>query len=209
MTWVWVLYYWMTSVQKTYLGKEVEWWVQKGWRGVHHLVNDTRISQFVSCGVYLDWGVQWMESATCERGFSIRTLTKTGQRYWLGDSLLAAVMMIDMNGPWYSSRVHSFWKLSIRGGITRRGAFKELCRWILPIVSFKELCRCTIQYPSSAGEYTIVSSARWIIAAGNKKNTEIKFRKFCNLEKILGKRRGKKQCDKDIQDRVTQTNWED
>ena len=43
-------------------------------------------------------GVQWMDSATCERGFSIRTLTKTGQRYWLGDSLLAAVMMIDMNG---------------------------------------------------------------------------------------------------------------
>ena len=35
---------------------------------------------------------------TCERGFSIRTLTKTGQRYWLGDSLLAALMMIDMNG---------------------------------------------------------------------------------------------------------------
>ena len=40
-----------------------------------------------------------MESATCERGFSIRTLTKTAQRYSLGDSLLAAVMMIDMNGP--------------------------------------------------------------------------------------------------------------
>ena len=40
-----------------------------------------------------------MESATCKRGFSIRTLTKTAQRYSLGDSLLAAVMMIDMNGP--------------------------------------------------------------------------------------------------------------
>ena len=43
-----------------------------------------------------------MESATCERGFSIRTLTtkfKTGQRYSLGDSLLAALMMIDLNGP--------------------------------------------------------------------------------------------------------------
>jgi hypothetical protein len=36
---------------------------------------------------------------TCERGFSIRTLTKTGQRYWLGDSLLAALMIIDVNGP--------------------------------------------------------------------------------------------------------------
>jgi hypothetical protein len=39
------------------------------------------------------------ESATCERGFSIRTLTKTGQRHSLGDSLLAALMMIDLNGP--------------------------------------------------------------------------------------------------------------
>ncbi len=36
---------------------------------------------------------------TCERGFSIRTLTKTGQRYWLGESLLAALMIIDVNGP--------------------------------------------------------------------------------------------------------------
>ena len=27
-----------------------------------------------------------MESATCERGFLIRTLTETGQRYWLGDN---------------------------------------------------------------------------------------------------------------------------
>ena len=38
-------------------------------------------------------------SATCERGFSIRTLTKTGQRYSLGGSLLSALMMIDMNAP--------------------------------------------------------------------------------------------------------------
>ncbi len=40
-----------------------------------------------------------MESAKCERGFSIRTLTKTGQRYLLGHSLVAAFMMIEMNGP--------------------------------------------------------------------------------------------------------------
>jgi hypothetical protein len=39
-----------------------------------------------------------MESATCEWGFS-PNLTKTAQRYSLGDSLLAAVMMTDMNGP--------------------------------------------------------------------------------------------------------------
>ena len=39
-----------------------------------------------------------MESAACERGFSIRTLTKNGQQYSLGDSALA-LMMIDLNGP--------------------------------------------------------------------------------------------------------------
>jgi hypothetical protein len=38
-------------------------------------------------------GAQWMESSTCERGFSIRTLTKAGQRYSLGDSLLAALII--------------------------------------------------------------------------------------------------------------------
>ena len=54
-----------------------------GQSGVHYLVDDTRISQFDVCGVCLDHsevvGVQWMESATCERDFSIRTLTKSGQ----------------------------------------------------------------------------------------------------------------------------------
>jgi hypothetical protein len=44
-------------------------------------------------------GLQWFETATCERGFSIRTHTKTGQRYSMGTSLLAALMMIDINGP--------------------------------------------------------------------------------------------------------------
>ena len=60
----------MSSAQETYVGnnvgKGVEWWFQEG-----------TLIEVV--------GVQWMESATCERGFSIRTLTKTGQRYWLGD----------------------------------------------------------------------------------------------------------------------------
>jgi hypothetical protein len=32
-------------------------------------------------------------------GFSIRTLTKTGQRYSSGESPLAVLMMIDLNGP--------------------------------------------------------------------------------------------------------------
>ena len=44
-----------------------------------------------------------MESATCHSvsgaSLSERTLTKTGQRYLLGHSLLAALMFIDMNGP--------------------------------------------------------------------------------------------------------------
>ena len=51
------------------------------------------------CALIEIGGVQWMESATCERGSSIRTLTKIGQQYSLGDSLHAALMMIDLNGP--------------------------------------------------------------------------------------------------------------
>ena len=33
------------------------------------------------------------------------------------------------------------------------------------IVSFKEMCRCTLQYPSRAGERTIVSFKCWRINA--------------------------------------------
>ena len=33
-------------------------------------------------------GVQWLETATCERGFSLRTQTLTAQRHRMGDSLL-------------------------------------------------------------------------------------------------------------------------
>ena len=44
-------------------------------------------------------GVQWLESATCERDFSLRTQILTAQRYSMGDSLLACRMMIVSNGP--------------------------------------------------------------------------------------------------------------
>jgi hypothetical protein len=44
-------------------------------------------------------GVQWLETATCERGFSLRTQILTAQRYSMGDSLLACLMMICSNGP--------------------------------------------------------------------------------------------------------------
>ena len=33
-------------------------------------------------------GVQWLETATCERGFSLRTQILTAQRHRMGDSLL-------------------------------------------------------------------------------------------------------------------------
>jgi hypothetical protein len=33
-------------------------------------------------------GVQWLETATCEGGFSLRTQTLTAQRHRMGDSLL-------------------------------------------------------------------------------------------------------------------------
>jgi hypothetical protein len=44
-------------------------------------------------------GVQWLETATCEKGFSLRTQILTAQRYSMGDSLLACLMMICSNGP--------------------------------------------------------------------------------------------------------------
>jgi hypothetical protein len=43
--------------------------------------------------------VQWLETATCERGFPLRTQILTAQRYSMGDSLLAGSMMICSNGP--------------------------------------------------------------------------------------------------------------
>ena len=44
-------------------------------------------------------GVQWLETATCDRGFSLRTQILTAQRYSIGDSLLACLTMICSNGP--------------------------------------------------------------------------------------------------------------
>jgi hypothetical protein len=44
-------------------------------------------------------GVQWLETATCERSFSLRTQILTVQRYSIGDSLLACLMMMCSNGP--------------------------------------------------------------------------------------------------------------
>ena len=44
-------------------------------------------------------GMQWLETATCDRGFSLRTQILTAQRYSMGESLLACLMMICSNGP--------------------------------------------------------------------------------------------------------------
>jgi hypothetical protein len=44
-------------------------------------------------------GVQWLETATCERGFPLRTQILTAQRHSMGDSLLACLIMICSNGP--------------------------------------------------------------------------------------------------------------
>jgi hypothetical protein len=44
-------------------------------------------------------GIQWVETATCERGFSLRTIIKTCQRYSMGDSLLACLMLLASEGP--------------------------------------------------------------------------------------------------------------
>ena len=52
-------------------------------------------------------GVQWMESATLERGFSIRSLTKTGQRYSLGDLSTCCFHDDRHEWTWYSSSARS------------------------------------------------------------------------------------------------------
>ena len=44
-------------------------------------------------------GVQWLDSATCGRGFSLRTQMLTAQRYSMSDSLLACLLIIVSNGP--------------------------------------------------------------------------------------------------------------
>jgi hypothetical protein len=44
-------------------------------------------------------GIHRLETATCERGCSLRTQILTAQRYSMGDSLLACLMMIWSNGP--------------------------------------------------------------------------------------------------------------
>ncbi len=69
-----------------------------------------------------------MESAKCERGFSIRTLTKTGQRYLLGHSLVAAFMMIEMNGP--------------NGRSDAKSGIYQYVEELQEEVAVKEQCRC-------------------------------------------------------------------
>jgi hypothetical protein len=39
-------------------------------------------------------GIQWLETATCEREFSLRTQILTARSHSMGDSLLACLMMI-------------------------------------------------------------------------------------------------------------------
>ncbi len=64
---------------------------------------------FLLCTLIEVSGVQWMEIVTCERGFPIRTLTKTDQWYLLGDSLITDVLMIDMNGLIFKFHSRRWW----------------------------------------------------------------------------------------------------
>ena len=61
-------------------------------------------------------GVQWLDSATCERGFSLRTQMLTAQRYSMSDSLLACLLIIVSNGPSLDQKeeVENFLLLSLR-----------------------------------------------------------------------------------------------
>ncbi len=61
-------------------------------------------------------GVQWLDSATCGRGFSLRTQMLTAQRYSMSDSLLACLLIIVSNGPSLDQKeeVENFFLLSLR-----------------------------------------------------------------------------------------------
>ena len=74
-------------------------------------------------------GVQWLETATCERGFSLRTQILTAQRHRMGDSLLACLMMICSNGPSLHEKeeVEKF----LLAVVARFKAFKKRVRPIL------------------------------------------------------------------------------
>jgi hypothetical protein len=68
-------------------------------------------------------GVQWLETATCERGFSLDTQILTAQRHRMGDSLLACLIMICSNGPsLHRRRWRNLFLLSLRDSrLSRRG----------------------------------------------------------------------------------------
>ena len=53
--------------------------------------------------------VLWLQTAECERGFSLRTLLKTKQRASMGNSLLDILMMICCNGPAIDYKICAYW----------------------------------------------------------------------------------------------------
>ena len=86
MTWVWVLYCLNDKCTKDLSGKSSDG--SKKDEVVYTILLTTPEYRNVlptECILIEVAGVQWMERATRERGFSIQTLTKTGQRYSLGD----------------------------------------------------------------------------------------------------------------------------
>jgi len=82
---------------------------ERGWAGgansdedvFQALLMDDNLCEILSNVIILILieGIQWLESATCERGFSLRTQILTAQRFSMGDSLLSCLMMIVANGP--------------------------------------------------------------------------------------------------------------
>jgi hypothetical protein len=71
-------------------------------------------------------GAQWLETATCERGFSLRTQILTAQRYSMGDSLLACLIMIVSNDLSLDQKeeVVKFFLADLR--LSRRGCHRSL-----------------------------------------------------------------------------------
>jgi hypothetical protein len=97
----------MSSQKKARVYKKLVW--ERGWGGggksdedvYEVIIMDDSLRKLLPDLVILIEieGVQWLETATCERGFSLRTQILTAQRHRMGDSLLACLMMICSNGP--------------------------------------------------------------------------------------------------------------
>ncbi len=74
-----------------------DWWMLQSLMRYEVIIMDDSLRKLLPDLVILIEieGVQWLETATCERGFSLRTQILTAHRHSMGDSLLACLIVTD------------------------------------------------------------------------------------------------------------------